>query len=126
MNCEAPAMTTALMASVSRSRQPASFASTPNSSPNGTMTSRNGRASRRPSQKARRIDGSGMALSSPVGLVYRAVRGDVQRNAGNARPHDRPRPGRIPPGAAPRPGRPPPPRRRRMIAGVILARTRLK
>ena len=55
VNCEAPAITRMLIAMISASGQPASAASTPKSMPKGTITSRNGSASRTPSQKAPRI-----------------------------------------------------------------------
>ncbi len=55
MNCDAPPMTSTLIAITSARLQPCSAASTPNSMPNGMMTSMNGRPSRRPSQKARRL-----------------------------------------------------------------------
>ena len=54
VNCEAPAITITVIPMVSASPQPASAATTPKSSPNGTMTMRNGSASRKPRQNAAR------------------------------------------------------------------------
>ncbi len=66
MNWAAPAITITLIAMVSASGQPASPATTPNSIPNGTITTRNGRPSRTPSQKARRIVDSVMVAAPSV------------------------------------------------------------
>ena len=79
MNCEAPAITSTLMPRICASVQPASLASTPKIMPKGTTTIRNGRLSRAPCQKARRIERSGIGFCPP-GWRRSIVRGPWRFN----------------------------------------------